>query len=105
MTRAQETHYRELIGLEKTLKLMARVARNERINPNQFETIRSCIEEHGSPHRHLIHRLVAVDTISWLGWMLYDDPTGAGKRLSYTDHDGVRRIIVKYKDDNILLWI
>lgn len=105
MTRAQETHYRKLIDLEKTLKLMARVARNESINPNQFETIRSCIEEHGSPHRHLIHGVVAVDTITWLGWMLYDDPNGAGEKLSYPDHDGAHRIIVKYKDDNRLLRV
>ena len=105
MTRAQETHYRELIDLEKTLKLMARVSRNERINPNQFEAIRTCMVKYGSSHRYLIHGVVTVDTISWLGWALYDDPNGAGERLSYTDHDGVCRIIVKYKDDNKLLWI
>lgn len=104
MTHSQETHYRKLVDLEKTLKLMARMARNERINPDQFEAIRTCIMERGSHHRYSIHGIGNVDAISWLGWMLYDDPNGSGKRLSYPDYDGVRRHIIKY-DENRLIWI
>ena len=101
MTQAQETHYRKLVDLEKTLKLMERVARNERINIDQFTTIYNTIVERGVGHRCNMKNVGNVQTTSWLGWMAYDDSYGL--RIAYTDYDGARWVILKYNDENRLI--